>query len=546
MVRASQFQSAVRTSRSATGWLGRWLFACFVLLLSAAAVPWALGDPRVARLAANTLWLAGATVACSVPLGTLLAVVLSRTDLPGRRALGFALVGLLFVPLYLQTGAWQAGFGLEGWFTVGRAGAMWLDGWRAAVWIHTVAALPWVVLFVSAGLRLVERELEEAALLDGSGLQVLMRVTLARAWPAAGLAALWVAVTTAGEMTVTDFFQVRTYAEEVFTQNAATGEPGQVPLTVLPGVALTAWVAVAALLFVAQIAPFDWTVSHGAGHVFRLGRLRWADAGLFLMIVATAVGIPLASLVWKTGVLVAQTSDGRVRSWSVGKCALQMLKCASLYRREFFWSSVTGALAATTATIAAGWLAWTARRGFVFSLPALLCMVAALAVPGPVVGLSLIPWFNHPGLPLLNQLYDNSIVPMWLVQTWRAFPLALLILWPSLGNFPRESLESAALEGAGGFTLLAKIVLPQRRAAVSAAWLASFAACLAELDATWLVKPPGVETLATRIFELLHGGVEDVVAGISLTMFVGFELLSLIIAWLVWPKTGSSSRPPGG
>ncbi len=39
----------------------------------------------------------------------------------------------------------------------------WLAGWRAAVWVHTLAAVPWVVLMVGAGLLAVEAELEEDA-----------------------------------------------------------------------------------------------------------------------------------------------------------------------------------------------------------------------------------------------------------------------------------------------------------------------------------------------------------------------------------------------
>ena len=40
--------------------------------------------------------------------------------------------------------------------------------WRGAIWIHTMVAIPWVTLIVAAGLRRVDPELEEAALLDAS------------------------------------------------------------------------------------------------------------------------------------------------------------------------------------------------------------------------------------------------------------------------------------------------------------------------------------------------------------------------------------------
>ena len=74
-------------------------------------------DARTWSLALNTLLLTGATCAISLPLGSVVAWLLTRTDLPGRRV-GMVLLGLmLFVPLYLQAAAWHAGFGVQGWFT---------------------------------------------------------------------------------------------------------------------------------------------------------------------------------------------------------------------------------------------------------------------------------------------------------------------------------------------------------------------------------------------------------------------------------------------
>ena len=66
---------------------------------------------------------------------------------------------LLFLPLYLQASAWQAGFGQEGWYSAAGTGEPWLSGWNAAVWVHTLAAIPWVVLFAGLGLRTVEAAL---------------------------------------------------------------------------------------------------------------------------------------------------------------------------------------------------------------------------------------------------------------------------------------------------------------------------------------------------------------------------------------------------
>ena len=90
------------------------------LLGMAAAVlvgAWAMSDHRTWSLVENTLLLIGGTLALSLPVGTLLAVLLFRTDAPGRRTVLVLLGIMLVVPLYLQAAAWEAGFGPSGWFT---------------------------------------------------------------------------------------------------------------------------------------------------------------------------------------------------------------------------------------------------------------------------------------------------------------------------------------------------------------------------------------------------------------------------------------------
>ncbi len=308
------------------------------LLPGAGPICWDGVDYRTWTLVLNTLLLTAATCAVSLPLGTLLAWLLVRTDLPGRRG-ALLVVGLLpLVPLYLQAAAWQAGFGPQGWCTLSYSSFAWLDGWRGAIWIHAMAAVPWVVLIVGIGLALVEAELEEQALLDGSPRQVFFRVTLRGALPAVGVAALWTAIVTAGEMTVTDLFAVRTYAEEIYTRQATGLEPGDAPLAALPGMVVIALAVAAALLLCVKLAPHDRPPSVQRPWIFSLGRLR-TPALLFAAVMALLlVAVPLGNLLYKAGVLVTQTDFGRLRSWSPAKCLTVIWESPWRNRREFGWS----------------------------------------------------------------------------------------------------------------------------------------------------------------------------------------------------------------
>ncbi len=484
-------------------------------------------DARTLSLALNTLLLAGATCAISVPLGTFLAWLLVRTDLPGRR-LGLAALGLmLFVPLYLQAAAWQAGFGLQGWATLAGFTPVLLNGWAGAVWVHGMAAVPWVVLIAGFGLAKVEPELEESAALDSTGWQVFRHVTLPTVVPAVGVAALWAALSAAGEMTVTDLFAVRTYAEEVYTLLAVGQEPGVAPLQVLPGVAMTALLVVAGMVLCRGLMPGDRPLSLSPRRWgFRLGRWRLPVGVLAAGLLVLLIGVPLGNLVYKAGVIVSQTETGRVREFSAGQCMAMIAFAPWRCRRELGWSLLIGPLAAAAAVLVAIPLAWLGRRGGLRSLPALLTAALALAVPGPILGLGVIKVLDRPELPWLAELYDRSILAPFLALWVRGLPPAVFVLWYALRTVPQEMLESAAVDGAGPVARLWLIALPIRWPAVGLAFIVSLAVSLGDLAASILVVPPGVQTLSIHVFGLLHYGVEDQVAGVCLALLALFAALA--------------------
>ena len=77
------------------------------LVLGFAALWWI--DPRVARLWVNTAGVVCGACILALPLGTLLAALIFKTSVTGRGVAAWLLVAMLFVPLYLFTGAWDAG-----------------------------------------------------------------------------------------------------------------------------------------------------------------------------------------------------------------------------------------------------------------------------------------------------------------------------------------------------------------------------------------------------------------------------------------------------
>jgi iron(III) transport system permease protein len=471
-----------------------------------------------------------------------LAVLVGRTDIAGRRLLALLLAIALFLPLYVQNAAWQAGFGQQGWWemTFSQLGAApLLYQWRGAIWIHAMAAVPWVTLIVLAALRQVEPQLEEAALVEGSPLQVLLNVSLRRSWAAIVAAGLWIGVAVAGEITVTDMWQLRTYAEEIYIGFALGDTIEEVTLHVLPGMLFVGLFALAALLALAQLAPRSTQAVAHTPITFALGRWRWRWPLTLLAfgLVALLVGVPLANLGAKLGIVVEEIDGARQRSWSLWEAANVLARSLGEFRHEVFWSLVMGSLAASCALLVAIPLAWLAKAGFWQSCIVLGLLAVLLAIPGPIIGLGLITIFNQSEAPWLHFLYDRSIAAPTIALVIRALPLVTLITWHALSSVPVATLELAALEGAGWWQRLWRVALPQRKGAVAAAWLVGVAIAIGDLSASFLVLPPGISPLSRRIFEEAHYGVDNRLAGLTLTAIGLMTLIALAVAALVQVQT---------
>ena len=516
----------------------------------------ALASSRLRGLFANTALLATGTLAISLPVGAMLGIVLAKIDVPGRRLLAWLLVGLLFVPLYVQAAAWQAVLGSGGWLDQLRQGEgysnPWLVGWQGAIWIHAMAALPWVALLTAASLATVERRLEEESLLDASPPRVLLRVSLRRGGGGLIAAAACVAMTCATEITVTDLFQIRTFAEEIYT-DAALGQLAApdafLASDLILGVAALAIFAGAALWLVAPWLPAAASVAADASWKWRPQRGRLAIGAAVWLLAAAVVVVPMAGLAWKAGIAVEQRDGEFQRSWAAEKALTMVAQSPWEHRREWGWSLAIGGAAAASAVAVGLLLAWLARLRPRAALPLGAATAIALALPAPLLGVWLIGLMNQPeqsSLAWLTTLYDRSILAPALVQTARALPLVGLWLWSQLATVPRDLLEAARSEGAGPMAQLVRVAVPVRLPGVAAAGSTALAIAVGVLSATLLVAPPGVTTISMRVFELLHKGVDDRVAALALAIFGIMGLvaagLGMIAAW----RRRRVSEPPLG
>ncbi len=494
-------------------------------VLSAWAV-WLEGS-RIVELAQHTFALLILTLLFAFPPGFVLALLLQRTNLPGRNIIHTLVLVGLFVPLPLVISAWQA--------VGGDLAQQWNQGVWWAAFVHAVTALPWVVWLVGLGLARVEPELEEEALTATTPFKVLLRVSIPRAKAAIQLAVLWIVLQTIGEIAVTDMANVRTFAEEIYTQYVVGGPEAQaravivsLPVTVL---------GILGCGFVLRQWHRETTISRWkiAPLMVELGRWRWLLSVLVVGGVLVCVGVPLFALIRQAG---GHHSGG----WSAVRFKVEMLRAlklnAGMLGESLCWSIATGCLATLLATLA-GWLALErlAFRRFLF-----LLVVILWAVPGPVLGFGLKEAINRlmdiedvllgfsdlrPARALLYE-WSTPLPVLW-AHLARLFPFAVALLWPALQAIPRDLRDLARVDGAGLWAEFRHVIWPHVRRVVPLAIIAVTALALGELSTSKLVQVPGRQTFAQELFKEMHYGVTTTTAALALVELGMVGVIGLLL-----------------
>ena len=481
----------------------------------------ARGVRRPLGLAFETARLVLATEAIALPIGWPLALVLFRTDVWGRRSMLALMALAAFVPMPLHATVWLGAFGNAGRMQVLGVRPL-LVGWPGAAFVHAMAAIPWIVLLAGVGLRTVEPELEEAALLDLPTWRVLMGITVRRSVGALAGAALAVAVLTAGDMTVTDLLQVRTYAEEAYVQFQIGQRPDSASAVALPSLVVLGGLVVLTARALLRADPARLALAATRGKVWHLGRWR-IPLGIAVAVSAgNLVALPLSGLVWRAGRVGGEAALGRAPHWSWAGL-VGTLRFAAAEATGPLIESVTWAAVAATATVGLAWaLAWVGRRPGLWRWVVAACVATTLAAPGPVAGMALVRAYRS--LPVV---YDSPAV-LVLAALLRTLPYALLVLWPAVRAIPPVYLEAAALDGCDPRQQIQWVALPLTKAAVVAAWGVVFVLGLGELPATNLVCPPGTTPIAVVVWSLLHTGVESHLAGVALVMLLAIAAAGLV------------------
>lgn len=459
--------------------------AFFLVALRGGLTPetWAeLGRQLVRRrLLLNSLTLSTLTALGSVLLGVPLGFLLARTDVAGRRVLMGLCAVPLFLPPFLWATAWQAGLRTHG-----------MSGMGGAVLVLVLALFPLVALLAAVGFAQVDPALEEEARLCGSEGRVFWHATLPLARPLLATGFVVVFLLALSEFGVPALMQVDVYPVAIYAAFSASYDFAQAAALCLPLVGVAAGVAFI-LHRLAHRVDFDSLAERWEPHQVCLGSGRLAvTLGTFALF-ALALGVPLGTLGLKAG---------DPRAWS--GAAVPML-----------WSLGLSALSASLLGLLGLLVAWPCQRGYVRGGAWWVQGQTLLFVlPGAVVGLGLVALWNR---PWLGWVYGTPVMVI-LGEVARFAPLMVGAFAAFLTQVPKDCEEALWLDGGGVVATFAHFVLPVARRALGFLWAMGFVLCMGELATAILVAPPGMQTLAVRLFTIEANAPQAHTASLALIL----------------------------
>lgn len=180
------------------------------------------------------------------------------------------------------------------------------------------------------------------------------------------------------------------------------------------------------------------------------------------------------------------------------------------------WHSVMFAAVVATLCAVIGILLWQRR--------AMALLWLCFLIPGVLLGIVLIYGLNR---SFLVPFYQSAGVVV-LGLTLRYLALSWTGARQAMEAIPRGYADFARLNGASRGETLRHVYWPCMRGEIGAIWMVTYLLCLWDVETLVLIVPPGGETVALRIFNLLHYGHNGQVNALC-AILLGVAVLPLVV-----------------
>ena len=489
----------------------------------------------------------------AVPVGAILAWLMVRSDIPGKKILSFLIVVAYMMPSWCKAQAWLSVFrNMVG----GMPGILYWLGWDVPDWIAygpvamvCVLAMHYYAftyIMLAGSLGTINSELEEMALIQGaSKKQIIMKITLPLVMPAFLSATIMTFSKAIGGYSVASYLGTRVQYHTLATRlhdQIASGMPGVGYAIAILMILMSSGCIFANNRLIGTRKSYSTINGKGGRSVdLQLGKWRYPVFTFVCLFLMIALVFPVLSLVIES----LQVSPMRglepdnftLFNW-IGKeeNSYALLNYEpGLFRNSKFTSGMVntvklGVLGAIISSFMGQLFGYISVRGrgkwyghaidqLVF-IPYLIPSVAFSAV---YIAMFITPKFGG----LVPALYGTFALIL-LISTVKYFPYASKSGSATMMQISAELEEAASINGAGFFRRLARIIFPLAKNGFMSGFILTFISIAKEFDLISLVCNERNLTLSYLTFSYTSLNCYQLAATSSVVMIVLISVLYLI------------------
>lgn len=490
----------------------------------------------------NSLLLGVASSVFGMLIGTLLAWLVARTNLPFRRLVRVCVLGSFAVPAFVNALSWvllagpNAGSLNQLWMalTGSHEGFINIFSMQGLIIVSVATVYPLAFIFMHNAFETMDNEMEHAArLLGANGVRAFFTIALPLARPAI----------------IAGFIMTFLEALALYGAPAAIGVPARVYVVTTqvwslfeypPRIGLAAALSLplalvtVALLWMQRILIGRRGFGTIRGKASRwqradLGPWKWVAAGIAGLIVFITFVLPNAVLVFRS---LYRESYGPL---SLGNFTIDHYKYVLFDYIDGLpsirHSLVTSLAAATLAALLALMVAFLSRRKIVrFSgLLVFLCMLP-LAIPSMVFAVGLVATYSSGWVVLYGTLWI-----LMLAYLTKNLPYAFMSCNAALASVHVDLESAARVLGASTFRALRDITAPLIRNGLLTGWIVVFANSLRDLSASVLLYTSATTVISTAIMDVYYASAWGAVAALSVIL-LGINAIAITAGYRMFGR----------
>ena len=493
------------------------------------------------------------TVLVSVPLGSVLAWLMIRTDIPGKKILGLLVTVPYMIPSWTKALAWLAMFrnstsGANGFLAgMGIPGPDWLAyGPIAIVLCMSMHYYAFSYIMVSGALRSINSELEEMGEIQGaSKAQILRHITLPLILPSVLSATVMTISKSIGTYGVPANLgnRIGYYTLATKMRNFIDQGPQAVGYSMSIVLVLLAAVIIFSNQRIVGVRKSYATVSGKGGRatLMPLGKAKKPLMAFLMVFLFLAMVVPFFVLIMETFQITTGAGYGldnlTLYNW-IGKSG-QIAKYTN-YEGIFrdpkffsaFWNTIRLTLIGSIITAICGqFLGYISSRGrgkWYGDLTEQMVFVPYL-MSGIAFSTMYFSMFSRPHLGGLMPSLYGTFTLIVLTSVVKHFPFASKSGTANMLSISVELEEAADIAGASFWKRMSSIIVPLAKNGFISGFMLTFISIAKELDLVIIMMTPSTQTMSYLAFTYSQEGYNQMSDAVSVCVLV-FILVCYTVA----------------